>query len=420
MEKGFDGLSAKRLEEGFLDFLAVLASFETTGLRVMDLLEQAAEGRVRVPGGYEPLARLYVFLERASGDPYTSLKSLAELTPSPVVSRFLREYGEVLVSTGGTMGLVEKYLDEELERHWARVSSLFTRLDAFYEGFLIIVLTLTVFTLLPGTPLSPAVSAAMVALTGVAGYLIAGRVSKTILAPAPRYMAAADPAVVASAPLALAGVQGLALHAGLALTLHLLLRGRVRALRGIEDEAVLLAEEAVSGLALGVPVDATLTAGFHSSRSLVYRLLGLAMLNGFNPSTMVDALALPPLAGRLISLLASPLEYSGFSRALASMVSRFSRHIAQSRKWCGERARLYLFYAVFTGLILLFTAYLLKGFTALPGPPPEAAAPLVYTSIVGTVAVASASGGGLMVSSAGKTGLALALGWAVYLLLAIL
>jgi hypothetical protein len=194
----------------------------------------------------------------------------------------------------------------------------------------------------------------------------------------------------------------------------------VRALRGIEDEAVLLAEEAVSGLALGVPVDATLTAGFHSSRSLVYRLLGLAMLNGFNPSTMVDALALPPLAGRLISLLASPLEYSGFSRALASMVSRFSRHIAQSRKWCGERARLYLFYAVFTGFILAFTAYLMKGFTALPGPPPEAAAPLVYTSIVGTVAVASASGGGLMVSSAGRTGLALALGWAVYLLLAIL
>ncbi|QOR94689.1 hypothetical protein IMZ38_01775 [Thermosphaera chiliense] len=420
MEKSLSRISARGLEEGFLDFLTTLASFESTGLRIMDLFEHSASRRIRVPGDYASLARLYVFLEKASGDPYTSLRSLAELTPSPTVSRLLREYGEVLVSTGGTMSLVEKYLSEELEKHWARVSSLFTHIDAFYEGFLIIVLTLTVFTLLPGVSLNPAVSVAATVFTSVAGYLIARRVSETILSPEPPYMAAADLAVVATALLALTGLQGLVLHTALALTLHAFLRERVRASQGVEAEAVLLAEEAVSGLALGVPVDASLTAGFYSSRNLVHKLLGIAMLNGFNASTMADTLPLPPLARRLITLLSTPLEYSGFPRALASTVSRFSRHIAQSRKWCGERSRLYLFYAVFTGLLLSFMAYMLKGFTGPPCQPPGAVAPLVYSSIVGSVAVASASGGGLMVSSVKKTGLALTLGWLAYLSLTIL
>lgn len=420
LEPGLGGLSGKGLEDGFLDFLTILASFESTGLRIMDLFEHSAGGRIRVPGEYAALARLYVFLEKASGDPYTSLKSLAELTPSPTVSRFLREYGEVLVSTGVTMSLVEKYLAEELEKHWARVSSLFTQLDAFYEGFLIIVLTLTVFTLLPGVSLNPAVSVAITASTGAAGYLIARRVSKTILSPEPPAMATADLVVIGSAILALAGLQGLMLHTALALILYFFLRERVRVYQGVEAEASLLAEEAVTGLSLGVPVDATLTSGFYSSGSLPYRLLGLAMLNGFNVSVVIDALPLPPLARRLISLLTAPLEYSGLSKVLAYAVSRFSRHIAQSRKRCGEKSRLYLSYAVFTALLLSFMAYLLKGFTGLPGARPGAAAPLVYSSIIGSVAVASASGGGLMVSSVKKTGLALTLGWLAYFFLTIL
>ncbi|MEM4436774.1 MAG: hypothetical protein QXO22_07515 [Thermosphaera sp.] len=408
------------LDAGFADFLAILSSFEHSGLRIMDLFEQAARGRVVLPEAFARLSRLYLFLEKASGDPYSSLKKLSSIAPSAKVSRFLGEYSEVLISSGNTPALVERYLEAELEEHRARVSTLISQLDAFFEGFLIMILSITVLAIIPGGFITPIASALSTAGAGLVGYWIASRISSALLTPRTPSSAAGDLAVIALAPLSYAGPAGVGIHASLALILYLVLRGRVEMAVREEAEAVFAAGEAAAGLALGTPVDASITQRFRSSSILTFRVLGLALLNGFNASRMLSSTRLPALSRRALALLLAPVEYNGTAASLASSVSRIIRHVGEARKWCLERSRMYFFYAVFTAATMLLTSLMMENSALGLRLQRELVASTLYSSVSASITVASVVGRGGLFYSGKNVGVLLGLGMAVYLLSIIL
>ncbi|MEM4655114.1 MAG: hypothetical protein QXL34_06480 [Thermosphaera sp.] len=404
----------KSLGEEFLDFLTILSSFEYSGLKMMDLFEQAAQGRVVLPEAFTRLSRLYVFLEKASGDPYTSLKNLSSTVSSTQVSKFLREYGEVLVSSGNTQALVERYLEEELEKHRARISSLVSQLDAFYEGFLIMILSVTVLAVIPGGFVNPLASAVSIAGAGLVGYWIASRISDALLAPRTAPGVAGDLAVIALSPVVFTGIPGVFIHFSTALILYLLLRERVRRVVLEEAEAVFTAGEVAASLALGTPVDASSVQRLRSSSILAYRALGLALLNGFNASRILASTSLPRLSRKALSLLLAPVEYTGLAAPLASSVGRLLRHVAEARKWCLERSRVYFFYAVFTVAVMFLTALLIESSALSFRLPRETVASILYASVSASITVASVVESGGLFYSGRNVAVLLGLGLLVY------
>jgi len=174
----------KCLEEYFTEFLVYLNGFEVNGLKIYDLFKSLYTGEIELSNCYRDIAEKYMVLESILGDPRLALYNLAELVDYRELAVFLREYSDIVSTSGETKTLVEGFLKREFSRIQAKLSELMNIVNVIYEVVLVLVLSLSILSILPFLPASSILGIILLVLAWSVEYIVSMSVlSKLVVEP---------------------------------------------------------------------------------------------------------------------------------------------------------------------------------------------------------------------------------------------
>lgn len=390
-------MTSKCYEEHYLDFLVYLAGFELGNLKIYNMLESLSRGEVEISDCYKQLANSYVILERSVGDPPQALRILSEAINYSELSKFLKDYGNVMVTSGDTKSFVEHSIKQEFARYRARVNELLKSLDVLYESYLVVVLVTLFFIVMPMTGLTPIFSLLIIYVLSLAGYLLAYRVCKKLYYTVPNFVIISDIAAL-TLIFMLGAIPGGAIYVFIPLALlHFITKKLVRRLDDLENESVHIVYDVYTQVLMGKFISSAIVATLGGSIEPTYRFLWLGLIHGLNPSEILRVLRLPRFSGKVMSLLLSSLPYSSLGEAHLAHVVMFVDEVQLVRKSVKEKARFYMFYSLLTIALILATYFMLTR------------APSILTvdkhalAVYGSVSLLLVSGPALLIKDRGFT-----------------
>lgn len=352
------------LSSYFVDFLALLLVFEASGLRLDEVLLAGARGEIVLPEPYMRLARIYSSIYRVLPDPYSSLRRLAKLSPFHGLSDFINGYSEVLVTTNDTLHYVESFLAEEMARLDQRISNLLSLIDSIYEGMLIVILAVIVYSFLPIGGFNGLVAGLLVSIIGLTAYLLVHSLGYAGFWPRILLFEVVTLLFILLSPpilsiLWITAPVVLILYSSWVFMAHTY----YSRIKRVENETYTLLEEIYMGIRQKMPVDYIMVRVLEGLSPL-YRSLRSLLLLGMNYNDIRRVIKPPPLVGKLLELVLAPLGYGRSGVRHVGYVLRISELVRRLRRRLGERARIYYLYAFTLPMVLIV---FMHGFGGLGG-----------------------------------------------------
>ncbi|OYT41069.1 MAG: hypothetical protein B6U89_00090 [Desulfurococcales archaeon ex4484_58] len=345
-----------KLENEFLDFLSILLTLEASGLRLDNVFEEAFNRRLVLPSSYNVLARDYIFLSKINPDPYTCLRKLADRIPSDRVREFFRGYSEVLISTNDTLRYVESFLRDEFNSLKNRINSYIGFLDNLFEAYMILLLGIVVYSILPFTFFPPYLVLFFIIGLSIASFLVALKLLSLAMVTYDNIVFTATLALLAGSPvIVLLGDMFWVVHLIIVLLIGLVLLFMTRYIVSVENKFIILLEDLYSETRQGVSIDYALIRVGDRYGDPVSRIVDLLKL-GLKPIEIVKSLKLPVLSSRVLSLTLAPIEYSRGGGGYLGYVLGIVEGIKGLRRTLEERGRIYYLYVLFL-LIVVYVMY---------------------------------------------------------------
>lgn len=360
LKRSSSSSSSKCYEEFYLDFLVYLAGLEASNLRIYNLFESVKKGEVEIEDCYKQLAQRYTFIERSVGDPHQALRILSETATYSELSKFLKDYSSVLVTSGDTRSFVEHSLKQELARYKAKISELLKTLDVLYESYLVVILVSLFFIILPVWSLAPVLGLFTIYALSIAGYFIAYKICLKLYYTIPHWVFLAD-IVSSTMVFLLALIPGGPLYLPIPLlTIHLALRKHVSTFVSLESDSIRAIYNAYSQVLMGRSVSTAIISSLETSNSPHYRILWLGLMVGANPRTILNGVRIPRFANKILSLVLSTLPYSSLGEAHLAHVVMFLDEVLFIRKQVREKSRFYALYSFLVASLVLATYLMLS------------------------------------------------------------
>ncbi len=377
-----------RLENEFLDFLSILLTMEASGLRLDEVLEEASRKKLMLPSSYLEIAKRYTLLSRMNPDPYTCIRLLSRDIPSERVSRFFEGYSEVLVSTNDTLTYVESFIREELRGLRSKIEGYSSILDTLYESYLIILLGMLTYFMLPFTPIPGIVFGFLIALLSVFAFLLVYKLSDLTMYFNGVLFTFPTLILVFSTPLIVTIYPALIpLHLIIVVLIGVLLWYLSRGVLLIEDKVNVLLEDLYASVRQGIPIDhAIITIGRRYGFP-VDKLADLLKL-GFKPVETISVFKLPPLPKRVLGLVLAPIEYTRGTPRYFGYILNIVEGIRGLRRALIEKGRIYFVYVLVLLFVVIIMFKLMKNFNSgiLGG---ELVKSITYASVFESIMIAS-------------------------------
>ncbi|MEM4913054.1 MAG: hypothetical protein QW579_06015 [Desulfurococcaceae archaeon] len=348
----------KCYDDMFLDFLVQLASFESSGLKIYHLFESIRRGDIELGECYSALSNQYTVLESSLGAPHLALRKIAESVPSPELSKFLRDYSTVLVTSGNTKYFVESMLKQEFARFRAKVNEHQRALDTLYEAYLVGVLVLMFLMVLPIWGLLPLLGLLVIYALGVTGYFFAYRICVKLHYTLPGYVVFSDILFSTLAVVLALSFEAMLLLPALLLVLHVTTRKHVAVNNILEQESFRVIYDTYSQVLMGRPVSTALLESLGSSSSARYRLLWFSLMLGVNPKKVLKIIKLPKLAYKILLFSLAMMLYSSAEGKHLVHAVDYLDEIASVRKQVREKIKQYVLYS-FVVIVLVVAAYIM-------------------------------------------------------------
>ncbi|MEM4828004.1 MAG: hypothetical protein QXK07_08205, partial [Desulfurococcaceae archaeon] len=345
-------------DDMFLDFLVQLASFESSGLKIYHLFESIRRGDIELGECYSVLANQYIVLESSLGAPHLALRKVAEAVPSTELSKFLRDYSTVLVTSGNTKHFVESMLKQEFARFRAKVNEYQRTLDTLYEAYLVGVLVLMFFMVLPIWSLLPFIGILIIYALGMAGYFFAYRICVKLHYTIPGHVILNDIIFSTLAVALVLSLEAMLLLPALVLILHMTTRKHVAVNNLLEQDTFRVIYDTYSQVLMGRPVSTALIESLGSSNSAHYRLLWFSLMLGVNPKEVLKMMKLPKLAYKVLYFLLATILYSSAEGKHLVHTVEYLDEIASVRKQVREKTKQYVLYS-FVVIVLVVAAYIM-------------------------------------------------------------
>lgn len=332
-----------RLESEFLDFLSILLTLEASGLRLDNVLEEASKCKLILPNSFINIVKKYSVLSRLNPDPYTCIRVLSREIPSTRVSGFFRGYSEVLISSNDTLSYVESFIKEELKSIESRIASYVSILDSIYEAFLIILLGVVVYSIIPVVYINPIFFSIVLSIASITALLIVFKLSSLTMFhySGLTYYSIVFLTLVNSIAIVFPFI---IIHLYvLTMFLSILLYFLTRDFLSIENNVVVMLEDLYSSVRQGFPIDSAVLR-ISSKYGFPIDFLSNLIKLGFRVKSIVRVFKIPLFTLRVFNLILAPIEYSyGFPRYLG-YVMNIVDNIRSLRRILFERSKLYYMY----------------------------------------------------------------------------
>jgi hypothetical protein len=351
----------KCLDEYYIDFLAYLAGFEASGLKIYDLLKAIYNKDVEINQCYLDLAKIYMTLESIVGDPSKALVSLSDLYERAKISQLLRDYSKALLTTGDTYTLVSNALKQEFTSLKAKISEFMRIVELAYEALMAALLGLLAFIVLPTFSVPSHVGILFISLTWIFTYYLSATIASKIYFGVPLELVLLDIGVISAGVLTtLTQPYGVVVHVIICILLHVIASFKLSKVLKAEQEVVRILDEIYSRSTMGEPVDVALAESIKSSPIEEYQLIWLGLINGVSPITTSSRLSLPQLSKRVISLLSQLIPYVHLNSGYVASVVTYVDEIRNLRRFVMEKSRFYTVYSVIVALLVIATYYMVS------------------------------------------------------------
>ncbi len=352
-----------KLENEFPDFIALLSTFEANGMRLYEVFDEASNNRIELPNSYMELSKLYSVLFRIINDPYTCIKKLADHVPSLRVKRFLKGYAEVMISTNDTLSYINSYISEEFSALKTRMRSISSIIDSIFEGFLIIILGMLVYSLISFASIPVTLVLFVIVFLSLIAYMLTNkllelayydhRLSEVLLT---ILLMTLSPSIVFLLPITIS----LIMHYLIISITGFILYSVSKVLLRLESESLILFEELYSGARQGLPID-NVFLRVSKRHSFVYERIADMLRMGSRVREALSVVKLPIFAYKILSLMFTPIEYSRSHYRHLSYVSNIIDYVRGLRRDLRERGKIYYFYVLILPIVMLiFTNTLLN------------------------------------------------------------
>lgn len=344
-------LQKLRLESEFLDFLSIVLIMEASGLRLDVVFEEGSKGNILLPKSFSEIARKYVLLSKINPDPYTCIRLLSKKVSSDRVSRFFEGYSEVLITTNDTLSYVESFIREEIRGLHAKIENYAMILDTIYESYLIILLGILTYFMLPFTPISPVIFGFLLSIFSLSAFIMIYKLSDLTMYSNGTIYVFPTLLLVFSTPLIILVYPDMIIfHLFLTVLLGILLCYLFRNMLLLEDKIVFLLEDLYAGVRHGLSIDHALILVGEKYGFPINKLSDLLKL-GIKSYEITKSLKLPPLPKRVIDLILAPMEYTSGVPRYFGYVLNIVESVRGLRKALAVRGRIYFIYV----LVLLAT-----------------------------------------------------------------
>lgn len=341
------------LENELPDFLALMLTFEANGIRLDEVLEEASKNKLVLPKSYQKLSYIYSVLSRITSDPYTCLKKLTKYIPSNRVKDFFRGYAEVLVTTGDTLSYINSFINEEFSVLKTRISNIVSFIDMLFEGFLIILLGLLVYSLIPIGGIPAELVVFIITSLSLFSYILTSKLLElTHYYMSPLYVVVTVVLMISTPIIVLLSQEFITIHALLVLFVGLLLYIKHRVFEEIDSRTIVLLEEVYGESRLGMPIDSALIKIIDRYNGPFTKITDLLKI-GAKPSEIISAINFSQLARKVFSLLLTPIEYSKSHYRHIGYIISILEHIRGLRKSLSERSKIYYIYVLTLPLAVL-------------------------------------------------------------------
>ncbi|MEM4916042.1 MAG: hypothetical protein QW708_02385 [Desulfurococcaceae archaeon] len=348
----------KCLEKEFIQILIINSALESSGLKIYDLFNMIHHNKVKVPLCYKNLAGIYVFLERSLGDPHLSLRKLSEVLQNKRISSFLREYANVLISTGDTRSYVDSVLREEMIRIRTRISETLKFVDLLYESILILTIGFSLILIMPFINIPLYITQFSIVMIGLIGYMIASSILSNIDIAIPKFIMMIDTIYIISSCILIVNNYGILVHGLLILPLYLIIKRKSLNVFRLENAGLALLRSIYSSITLNMPIDKAISTSLERQPFREFKLINHYFKMGLNIEEIVYRLELPNLVKKIFYLITTPMLYSNWRGHYIFSVIRIFDHLIDIRKYIVEKARSYVLYSIIL-TALIFISYVL-------------------------------------------------------------
>ncbi len=381
-------------EEGFLDFLTIILTFESNGVRLDETLMLAGEDKIVLPKPYDELAKRFKALIDVVPDPYTCIRRISDTIPSRRVKGFFRGYSEVLVTTNDTLSYVNSALEREIEGRIAHINNLLSLIESLYEGLLIMILGVIVYSITPINPINPLLLALIFSIIGVSGYLLTNVLVRSGYWRSDLWSDLAGLLLLFTAPIILFTHHEVDFIIPVILGV-LTVYGYLEYRRIVDFENYIdtLVEELYSDARQGLPIDTSmvkLSRGGPGEIGLFGRLLSY----GYSYRDLKGLINTSPFVEKIIGLTFTPLEYSSRHERHLGYVLKIMDSIKMFRRRLYERSRLYYIYALTIPVVVYAMYYGFRNLTVLQGVPAHIVSGLGLLSVLISLTISSKIGRG--------------------------
>lgn len=349
---------AKCLDSGLLEFLSALLPMEAGGVKLYELFELAASGKLGLPPCYERVSLIYSFLEKSLGSPYLALKYLARSLGGSRFGKLVREYNEISLTAGDALRFLEGAMSSYLGYMRGKLERSLRLLEGVYEGVIVLVMSAVLLSTTPSYAIPPLVSQAVILISLLAGYSYSLNLSKHLMSSAKRGL------LLDAALIALGALSPLHLHLAVAHALSLLLislalRGERRRALELEEEALGLLEDAYVNVNSGLTLDASLRERLRSG-SPALRLAWFLAERGADARELIERLDATALTAWSLSTLIGAMEYTSRHSPYLSKAVLVADSLREAREYVAEKLRAFYVYPIIVTALAIFSAISLR------------------------------------------------------------
>ncbi|MEM4431397.1 MAG: hypothetical protein QXO78_01490 [Desulfurococcaceae archaeon] len=349
-----------RLENSFVDFLSILLVMESCGLRIYDVFNEAIKGSLNIPKPYLELARVYNALSRAIPDPYTCLRKLAFLTTSPRLRSFLLNYSDILLSSGDTFKLIDYWIKEEILGLKSKIDNYVKLIDSIYESYLILVLGVTIYFMLPITLINPVFFSLILVVLSITAYLLVLKLMDAIGLEFDIFTRYGTFWVVVITPLIIPITWNhiVTIHIVIMILFGLILYYLTEPFRLLELEVFNLLEKVYSEVRLGQPIDLSFIKS--AKDSYILKNVSNLLVLGLRSSEALSLVGFKGFYRRVLDMLLAPIEYARSGVEHVGYVLSVVENVFEFRRVLCEKSRVYYIYVFLTLSIMFLAVYSLS------------------------------------------------------------
>jgi len=290
---------------------------------------------------------------------------------------------------------VNSYVKEEFQGLKTRIEEYARILDNLFEAYLIIVLGILVYSVLPLTPIPPVITAILLSMVSVIALSIAFRLLDLAALYLDLIVYGLTVSIAALTPAVVLFPDYVFVHCIITILIGFTLWCTMGYVYSLEQRFVTLLEDLYGEARQGIPLDMAIIKISGRYGYPVTRIADLLRL-GFKPREVINAVSLPPLPRRILDLVLSPIMYSkGYSGYLGYILEVVDG-IRALRRMLIERSKVYTVYVV---LMLVVVTILSKLFIGIGGGITDSLdlsmiRALVYASVVEASLISSIIGKG--------------------------